>query len=139
MAYNGPGLWIDDGAGPVQNPALTQTQFNTNLALWQAANGEQFYQNALTVIAAFMDPLAAMIVATGAAIGDSNALSVVKWIHSIYTYYTTNLATVKGWATPTAMDQSMMGYTTLVTPPVTLLAVATSVLAALNTKYPGKV
>jgi hypothetical protein len=130
---------MDTGSGPVQNPALSQADFNTYLAQWQAANGAQFYQNAMTVISSFMDPLAAMIVATGAALGDANALSVVKWIHSIYTYHTTNLATVKGWATPAAMNVNMMSYSTLSTPPVTLLAVATSVLAALNTKYPGQV
>ena len=139
MAYTGQGLWIDNGAGPIQNPALSQADFNTGLALWQAANGKQFYQNGLALIATFVDSFAATIIAIGVGQGDTNALAVIKWMHAIYSYYTTNLSTVTGWTLPSQIVQNTMNYTTVGSCPIGLGALATSVVTTLSTKYPGQV
>ena len=139
MTYNGPALWIDNGSGPIQNPALSQADFNTYLAQWQATNGQAFYQNGCALISTFLDSLTAFLVAAGTGVGDTNALAVVKWMHAVYTYYTTNLATVKAWTTPMGMNQAMMQYTSVGPCPVALGTLATSVVTALNTKYPGQV
>ena len=132
-------IWVDSGSGPAPNPALTQAQFNVALAQWQAQNASDFYQAGVALVSSFMDAIAALIVASGVGHGDANALQIVKWVHAIYTFYATNKATVQGWTTPAAVDQSIMNYTSVGGPPVTLLTVATSVIAALNTKYPGQV
>ena len=135
----GAGSRFDNGSGPVQNPALSSADFNTYLAQWQTANGAAFYQNGCALISTFLDSLTAFLVAAGVGVGDTNALAVVKWMHAVYSYYTTNLATVKAWDTPAGMNQAMMSYTSVGACPVTLAALATSVVTALNTKYPGQV
>ena len=130
-------LWIDNGSGPVQNPAVAN--FAAQLAIWQSNNAAEFYNNGMALINTFLDPFTAMLVSIGADLGDANALAVIKWMHSVYTFYAANVATVQGWTLPSQRVAATMSYSSVGAAPVTLLALATSVMAALNTKYPGKV
>jgi hypothetical protein len=133
--------WIDigDGNGPKPNPALTGAAWTAALAAWQSNNAAQFYQQGLQVINQFLDPLTSMLVSIGVGLGDANSLEVIQWMHSVYTFYANNVATVQGWTTPQQVVAATMSYSSIAAPPVTLAALATSVITALNTKYPGKV
>ena len=80
-------LWIDNGNGPVQNPDLTQDEFNEGLAVFVAQNIQALWQAATDYESAQICGSAIGLVTLGTVKGLPKSLAVLAWIQSIWTLY----------------------------------------------------
>lgn len=80
-------LWVDNGDGPMPNPALSQQEFDAGLesmkqqnvaALWQAAHDYEYAQISGTAVG---------VLAAGVAKGGPVSMAIQQWCLSIWTLY----------------------------------------------------
>ena len=103
------GLWIDNGDGPVQNPALTQDEFNAGLAALAAQNVDALWQAATDYQEAQISGAAYGIVTLGVIQQKPKALSVMAWINSVWALYYTRKPKVTSTWDATLLDFSSCG------------------------------
>ena len=82
-------LWIDNGEGPVQNPALTQDEFDAGLASLAAQNVQALWQAATDYQEAQISGAAYGLITLGVIQQKPKALSVMTWINSVWALYYT--------------------------------------------------
>ena len=80
-------LWIDNGSGPIRNPALSDAEFAEGLesmkqsntaALWEAAHNYEYFQVSGSAVG---------LLALGVAQSKPKCIAVMTWIQSIWTLY----------------------------------------------------
>jgi len=82
-------LWIDrsDGNGPVQNPMLTQDDFNTGIAAAQAQNLDALWAAATRYEESYISGSAPRLVEWGVVKGLPKSVAIDGWIQSIWALY----------------------------------------------------
>jgi hypothetical protein len=87
-------LWVDlgDGNGPIQNPDITQEQFDAGLAQMQADNVQALWQAATSYVEAQISGAAYGLVTLGVVKGAAacpKCAAVMAWINSVWAIYYT--------------------------------------------------
>ena len=82
-------LWIDNGTGPVQNPDLTQDEFNAGVASLTAQNVEALWRAATDYQESQISGAAYGLVTLGVIQQKPKSLAVMGWINSIWSLYYT--------------------------------------------------
>ena len=87
MFIPGTPLWVDDGTGPVQNPALSSDDFAAGLADLQAKNLDSLWQAAHDYEFARISGTAVGLLAVGVQKGGPVSLAIQAWCNSIWDLY----------------------------------------------------
>jgi len=102
-------LWVDHGEGPVQNPDLTQDEFNAGLATLAAQNVQALWQAATDYEVSQISGSAIGMLAIGVLKGLPKSLAVEAWIQSIWSLYYTRKSQVTYQWDATLLDFSSCG------------------------------
>jgi hypothetical protein len=102
-------LWIDDGFGPAQNPALTQDAFNAGLTEMCAANVNELWQTATNYQNTWISDAAFSLVAIGVMQKGPISTAIYDWINSIWTLYYTNKTQITYTYNASLLDFSSCG------------------------------
>ena len=91
-------LWVDNGTGPMQNPDLTQDEFDAGLAAMQADNVRALWQAATDYQESYISGAAYGLVTMGVLQQKPKALSVMAWVNSVWAaYYTRKPQVTPQW------------------------------------------
>ena len=87
-------LWIDHGTGPVQNPDITQSQFDSGLIQLQQDNVKYLKDSMTNYHKNFVSETELMFITVGASKGLPKCTAVFEWLLHIYTQYNTRITKV---------------------------------------------
>lgn len=80
-------VWIDNGTGPVRNPALTDEEFQQGLSYLQAQNVDALWQAAHDYEYAQISGTAIGLLTMGVSQGKPKSTAVMQWIQSVWALY----------------------------------------------------
>ena len=102
-------LWIDDGSGPVRNPALTEAEFNAGIEAARASNVGTLWQAAHDYEYAEISGSAIGLLVLGVSQQKPKCMAVMAWIQSIWSLYYQRKPLVTHEWNPTLLDFSSCG------------------------------
>ena len=80
-------LWIDNGSGPVRNPAITDDEFAAGLLELKAANLQLLWQSATDYQERYISGAAIGLLTIGVIQGKPKSAAVMAWINSVWALY----------------------------------------------------
>ena len=87
-------IWVDHGEGPIQNPDITQEQFDAGLIQLQQDNINNLKTSMTTYHKQFVSETELMFITVGASKGLPKCTAVFEWLLHIYTQYNMRIAKV---------------------------------------------
>lgn len=102
-------LWVDHGEGPVQNPALTQEEFEAGIAQAKADNIAALWEAAHQWEYADINGGGIGMLTLGVIQGKPKALAAQAWIQSIWALYYQRKPLVTHVVDPSLLDFSSVG------------------------------
>jgi len=106
-------LWVDDGNGPIQNPAISPEDFPALLAAWQANNVASLWQSAYSYEFNRISGTAVALLAQGVVKGGPVAKAILEWSNSLWALYYERKPLVLAWASPAGTDWTLMDFSSL--------------------------
>lgn len=95
-------LWVDDGNGPVRNPALTDEEFNAALEQLKQSNLQALWQAADSYQTQFISSVAIGLLTIGVIQAKPKSMAVMAWTQALWAEYYTRKAQVT-WDSPESL------------------------------------